>query len=85
MSDPQLFVPVHETACALSLCLFRTAAGKKTAVAFTSPLRVAKVLGTEQKWAQISERTLRGLISDLDVTGIVIDPAGMMTRPVRAA
>ncbi|WP_157249225.1 SAV_915 family protein [Nonomuraea typhae] len=80
MSDVPLFVPVHEGRYSSSLRLFRTAAGKRTAVAFTSPLRLARVLGSEQHWVRLSEPALRGMIRDLDVVGIVVDPAGTMAR-----
>ncbi|MEU6721846.1 SAV_915 family protein [Nonomuraea sp. NPDC046802] len=75
MSEPPLFVPVRERAGALSLRLFRTAAGARTAVAFTSPLRVAAVLGAGQQWVRLSEPALRSLIAGLDVAGILLDPA----------
>ncbi|GII65593.1 hypothetical protein Skr01_56780 [Sphaerisporangium krabiense] len=65
----------------MSLRLFRTAAGKKTAVAFSSPLALAKVLGAGHGWIRISEPALRRMLADLDVTGIVLDPAG--TLPAR--
>lgn len=81
LEDP-LYVPVNHGTLSLSLRLFRTASGKKTSVAFTSPLRLAKVLGTDQEWIRLSEPALRCMINDLDVVGIVIDPAGTMSRPV---
>ncbi|MFI6316732.1 SAV_915 family protein [Nonomuraea sp. NPDC050556] len=74
------FVPVRVGAVGTSLRLFRTASGKRTAVAFTSALRLAKVLGADQRWVRLSEQALRGMTSDLDVIGIVIDPAGTMDR-----
>ncbi|WP_326821680.1 hypothetical protein [Streptosporangium sp. NBC_01756] len=39
MSEPRLLVPVRVGTFAAALRLFRTAAGKRTAVAFSSPLR----------------------------------------------
>jgi hypothetical protein len=62
----------------MSLRLFRTAAGKRTAVAFSSPARLMRVLGTDQPWIRLGEPALRRLIEDLDVIGIVLDPAGTM-------
>ncbi|MFC4114495.1 SAV_915 family protein [Nonomuraea zeae] len=80
MSEPRLFVPVRAGAYATALRLFRTAAGKRTAVAFTSPLKLTKVLGTDQRWVVLTAPALRGMLAELDVIGIVIDPAGTMTR-----
>ncbi|MBO3748879.1 hypothetical protein J5X84_22605 [Streptosporangiaceae bacterium NEAU-GS5] len=80
ISDKALFVPVRDAGFGLSLRLFRTAGGERTAVAFTSPVRLATVLGTGQKWVRLGEPALRRLIEDLDVAGVVTDPAGVMTR-----
>ncbi|WP_248963193.1 SAV_915 family protein [Sphaerisporangium perillae] len=62
----------------MSLRLFRTAAGKRTAVAFSTPLALARVLGTEHRWIRLSETALRHMLTDVGVTGIVVDPAGTM-------
>ncbi|WP_214321874.1 SAV_915 family protein [Nonomuraea sediminis] len=85
MPEPRLFVPVRMGAYGSSLRLFRTASGKRTAVAFSSPVRLAKVLGTRQQWVQLTEPALRDMLTDLDVIGIVIDPAGTMSRITRGA
>ncbi|XVQ85923.1 SAV_915 family protein [Microbispora siamensis] len=81
LEDP-LYVPVRRSSFSLALRLFRTAAGKPTAVAFTSPLRLKKVLGGDQDWIRLSEPAPRSMIDDLGVIGIVIDPAGAMSRPI---
>ncbi|MEU7911658.1 SAV_915 family protein [Microbispora bryophytorum] len=81
LEDP-LYVPVRRSSFSLALRLFRTAAGKQTAVAFTSPLRLTKVLGSDQGWVRLSEPALRSMTKDLGVIGIVIDPAGTMSRPI---
>ena len=83
MPESRLFVPVRVGACASALRLFRTASGKRTAVAFSSPLRLAKVLGTDQQWVVLTAPALRGMLAELDVIGIVIDPAGTMARPAK--
>ncbi|MFI6903877.1 SAV_915 family protein [Nonomuraea sp. NPDC050394] len=80
-----LFVPVHQGRFSASLRLFRTASGKAIAVAFSSPLRLAAVLGSEQTWVRLSEPALRGMLRDLDVTGVVVDPAGVMARTTAGA
>ncbi|MER5627364.1 SAV_915 family protein [Streptosporangium sp. NPDC002544] len=85
MSEVPLFVPIWQGRFSVSLRLFRTAAGRKTAVAFSSALCLADVLGTEQQWMWLSEPALRGMIRDLDVIGIVIDPAGTMIPSVAGA
>ncbi|GIH52628.1 SseB protein N-terminal domain-containing protein [Microbispora rosea] len=81
LEDP-LYVPVRRSSFSLALRLFRTAAGTRTAVAFTSPLRLTKVLGSGQEWVRLSEPALRSMTDDLGVIGIVIDPAGVMSRPI---
>ncbi|MFD1936816.1 MULTISPECIES: SAV_915 family protein [Nonomuraea] len=80
-----LFVPVRQGRFSASLRLFRTVAGRKTAVGFTSPLRLAKALGSGQQWVRLSEPALRGMLKDLDVIGVVVDPAGTITRPSTGA
>ncbi|GII89171.1 hypothetical protein Ssi03_71610 [Sphaerisporangium siamense] len=80
-TDPLLVVPVRGSSV-VSLRLFRTVAGTKTAVAFSSPLTLAKVLGAGHRWIRLSEPALRHMLADLDVTGIVVDPAG--TLPAHA-
>ncbi|MBF8191529.1 SseB family protein [Nonomuraea sp. K274] len=79
MSEPRLCVPVKTGACSLTLRLFRTATGRRTAVAFTSPLRLARVLGPRQPWVLLTAPALRTMIAELDVIGIVTDPAGTMS------
>ncbi|MEU8270184.1 SAV_915 family protein [Sphaerisporangium sp. NPDC049002] len=76
MSDPLLVVPVREGEATVSLRLFRTAAGQRTAVAFTSPPVLARVLGAGQRWIRLSEPALRHMLADLGVAAIVVDPAG---------
>jgi hypothetical protein len=76
-----LFVPVHQGVCSRTLRLFRTETGRRTAVAFSSPARLMKVLGTGQPWIRLAEPPLRRLIDDLDIDGIVFDPTG--TAPAR--
>jgi hypothetical protein len=79
MSEVPLYVPVRESAFSMSLRLFRTDSGRRAA-AFSSPMRLAKVLGAGQRWIRLTEPALRRMIEDLDVAGIVIDPTGTTTR-----
>ncbi|MEU8277191.1 SAV_915 family protein [Microbispora bryophytorum] len=81
MIEDPLYVPVRQSGFSLALRLFRTAAGERTAVAFTSPLRLAKVLGGDQDWIRLSEPALRGMTNGLGAIGLVIDPTGAMSRP----
>ncbi|MFI6740215.1 SAV_915 family protein [Nonomuraea sp. NPDC050451] len=78
-----MFVPVRVGTCASTLRLFRTASGKRTAVAFSSALKPANVLGADQPWALLTAPALHSMIAGLDIIGIVIDPARTMTRPAK--
>jgi hypothetical protein len=78
ISDPPLLVPARSGGGVLGLRLFRTPAGNRTAVAFTSLDQLVKVLGDDHEWMWLCERALRGMVKDLGVIGIVIDPAGTM-------
>ncbi|WP_214109821.1 SAV_915 family protein [Acrocarpospora catenulata] len=79
MSDQPLFVPVKQGTVSASLRIFRTPSGARTAVAFSSPMRLATVLGADQHSVRLSEAALRGMLRELGITGIVVDPAGTMT------
>ncbi|MEO3856870.1 SAV_915 family protein [Acrocarpospora sp. B8E8] len=81
--DIPLFVPIRIGASFLSLRLFRTPSDTRTAVAFSSSARLAEVLGTEQPWTRISEYGLRGLLQDLGIVGLVVDPTATMVTPVQ--
>ncbi|GIH23862.1 hypothetical protein Aph01nite_21720 [Acrocarpospora phusangensis] len=83
MSDVPLFVPIHVGASFLSLRLFRTPGGARTAVAFSSSRRLTEVLGDGQPWTLLSEAGLRGMLRDIGVTGIVLDPAATVTPMAR--
>ncbi len=79
--DVPLFVPVRNSGCADALRVFRTPDGARTAVAFTSPVRLALVLGADQRWIRLCEPALRALLRDIGVTGIVLDPQATAARP----
>ncbi|RBQ21907.1 hypothetical protein DP939_04345 [Spongiactinospora rosea] len=76
MPAQPFYVPIRAGRVAAALRLFRTAAGDRTAVAFSSPARLTKVLGHDQNWIRLSEPALRRMLDGLDIAGIVIDPAG---------
>ncbi|MFC7645957.1 SAV_915 family protein [Streptosporangium lutulentum] len=69
-------MPVRSAGGVLGLRLFRTPAGDRTAVAFTSRDRLTKVLGGDQEWTWLCGRALRGMVEDLGGVGVVVDPAG---------
>ncbi|WP_111169843.1 SAV_915 family protein [Spongiactinospora gelatinilytica] len=76
MPAQPFYVPIRAGRVAAALRLFRTVAGERTAVAFSSPALLTKVLGSEQSWIRLSEPALRRMLDGLDIAGIVIDPAG---------
>jgi hypothetical protein len=80
-ADPLLVVPVREGETTVSLRLFRTVAGGRTAVAFTSPSALAGALGQGQSWIRLSEPALRQMLADVGVAAIVVDPAGTVPAP----
>jgi hypothetical protein len=77
-SESPLPLPVRSRHGTLALRLFRTPAGKRTAVAFSSREQLMEVLGEGHAWTRLSERVLREMVEGLDVAGIVIDPAGTL-------
>ncbi|GAB1821015.1 hypothetical protein HerbRD11066_41790 [Herbidospora sp. RD11066] len=79
--DVPLFVPVRNSGCADALRVFRTPDGARTAVAFTSPVRLARVLGPDQHWIRLCEPALRALVTDIGVHDLVIDPQAASTQP----
>ncbi|MEV7012607.1 SAV_915 family protein [Streptosporangium sp. NPDC051022] len=85
---PPLLVPVRAERGVLSLRLFRTQGGGRTAIAFTSRDRLVKVLGEGHAWMWLNERALREMVGNLDAVGVLIDPAGageLQNPGVRAA
>ncbi|MBD0690863.1 SAV_915 family protein, partial [Streptomyces sp. CBMA123] len=70
----QLLVPVRSGPLGHTARLFRTALGNRTAVAFTSPQRLAAVLGPDQPWIVLAEPALRALTEPLGVTTLTVDP-----------
>ncbi|GAA3070227.1 SAV_915 family protein [Streptosporangium carneum] len=80
-NDSPLLVPVRPGGGTLALRLFRTRAGERTAVAFTSRDRLVEALGDGHAWMWLDERALRGMVKDLGVVGIVVDPTGTVGGP----
>ncbi|MEU8974422.1 SAV_915 family protein [Streptomyces monashensis] len=77
-SDPTpagpLYVPVRPGPSGCAARLFRTPLGERTAVGFTSPLRLAATLGPGQPWIRLAEPALRALTAPLGVTALTVDP-----------
>ncbi|MFE1170968.1 SAV_915 family protein [Streptomyces sp. NPDC058773] len=69
-----LFVPVRSGPAGCTARLFRTPRGGRTAVAFTSPQRLAAALGGGQPWVRLSEPALRALAEPVGATALTIDP-----------
>ncbi|MCF3177515.1 MULTISPECIES: SAV_915 family protein [Streptomyces] len=69
-----LCVPVRSGPAGCTARLFRTPLGGRTAVGFTSPQRLAAVLGGGQPWVRLSEAALRALAEPVGVTVLTVDP-----------
>ncbi|MGA5560043.1 SAV_915 family protein [Streptomyces platensis] len=69
-----LFVPVRSGPAGCTARLFRTPLGCRTAVAFTSPQRLAAALGDGQPWVRLSEPALRALAEPVGATTLTVDP-----------
>ncbi|MFI5972847.1 SAV_915 family protein [Streptomyces sp. NPDC051452] len=77
-SDPSpagpLYVPVRPGPSGCAARLFRTPLGDRTAVGFTSALRLTATLGPDQAWVRLAEPALRALAAPLGVTTVTVDP-----------
>ncbi|MGG2461793.1 SAV_915 family protein [Streptomyces sp. RGM 3693] len=69
-----LFVPVRPGPAGCTARLFRTPLGGRTAVGFTSPQRLAEVLGSGQPWVRLSEPALRALAEPVGASTVTVDP-----------
>ncbi|MER6329895.1 SAV_915 family protein [Streptomyces sp. NPDC001034] len=82
-SDPSpagpLYVPVRPGPSGCAARLFRTLLGDRTAVGFTSALRLTTTLGADQAWIRLAEPALRALAAPLGVTTVTVDP--QLTAP----
>ncbi|MEU1015283.1 SAV_915 family protein [Streptomyces sp. NPDC005898] len=79
-----LYVPAWPGPAGRVARLFRTPVGERTAVAFTSVVRLSEALGPRQAWIRLSEPALRALVVPLGVRGILIDPP-LAAQPVGPA
>ncbi|WP_405019879.1 SseB family protein [Kitasatospora sp. NBC_00070] len=69
-----LHVPVRSTGAGFALRLFRQRDGSRCAVAFSSPDRLAALLGADQRSVPLAEAALRALAEPLGATALVVDP-----------
>lgn len=70
----RLYVPLRDAACGVSLRLFRDRGGARCAVGFTSPDRLAAVLGSGQRYYRLTEHAVRALARERGVTALIVDP-----------
>ncbi|MER6676756.1 SAV_915 family protein [Streptomyces sp. NPDC000983] len=76
-----LLVPVRPGPSGWTARLFRTPLGHRTAVGFTSELRLAVTLGPGQPWIRLAEPALRALTAPLGVTAVTVDPTFSAPAP----
>jgi len=79
--NERLYVPLHASACGVSLRLFRDRGGARCAVGFTSAQRLASVLGPQEPFYRLTEHAVRALAAERGVFALVVDP-GMAAAPV---
>ena len=70
----RLHVPLCDAACGVSLRLFRDRSGARCAVGFTSPDRLAAVLGPGQRYYRLTGHAVRALARERGVTALIVDP-----------
>ncbi|MGW3275812.1 SAV_915 family protein [Streptomyces kronopolitis] len=76
-----LYVPVRSGPANCTARLFRTPLGGRTAVGFTSPRRLAEVLGSGQPWVRLSEAALRALAEPVGARALTVDPGFVPETP----
>ncbi|MFD7641946.1 SAV_915 family protein [Kitasatospora sp. NPDC059795] len=70
----RLVVPVRPGPAGLTVRVFRTPLGDRTAVAFSGVPRLVAVLGPDQPWVVLAEPAVRALFAPLGVTALTVDP-----------
>ncbi|MFD9333853.1 SAV_915 family protein [Streptomyces sp. NPDC060028] len=74
-----LYVPVRPGGARVTVRMFRTPLGARTAVGFTSEGRLAATLGAAQPWIRLSQAALRSLAEPLGAATVTVDPT--LTAP----
>ncbi|MEU8590807.1 SAV_915 family protein [Streptomyces sp. NPDC048664] len=69
-----LFVPVRPGPAGFRARLFRTPAGGRTAVGFTTEARLRATLGPGQRWIRLAGPALHALTAPLGVRTLTVDP-----------
>ncbi|MEU9254089.1 SAV_915 family protein [Streptomyces sp. NPDC048270] len=77
-----LYVPARPGGAHVTVRLFRTPLGARTAVGFTGPDRLAATLGAGQPWIRLSAAALRAMAEPLGAALLTVDPA--LTAPAAA-
>ena len=77
----RLFVPLQDAACGVSLRLFRDRDGSRCAIGFTTTERLADVLGPQQRYYRLTERSVRELARERGACALIVDP-GLVAAPV---
>ncbi|MGK5642021.1 SAV_915 family protein [Streptomyces sp. URMC 126] len=77
--DAALYVPVRPCPVGFTLRVFRTPLGDRTAVAFSTPARLAACLGAHQPAVRLALPAVRALATPLGVTTVSVDP--QLTAP----
>ncbi|MEU9237029.1 SAV_915 family protein [Streptomyces subrutilus] len=77
-----LYVPARPGGAHVTVRLFRTPLGARTAVGFTSPDRLAATLGAAQPWIRLSASALRAMAEPLGAVLLTVDP--VLTAPAAA-
>ncbi|MEW1866861.1 MULTISPECIES: SAV_915 family protein [Streptomyces] len=86
LPDGPLYVPVRPEHGYFVTCFFRTPSGRRTAVAFTTSVRLLAALGRDHPWIRLSAAALRSLTAPLGCA-LTVDPRSTARplRPPRAA
>ncbi|GAA1933655.1 SAV_915 family protein [Kitasatospora viridis] len=79
--EPELVIPVRPGPAGLTLRLFRTPLGERTAVAFSTVERLGAALGPEQPWTTLCPTALRELAEPLGVALLTVDPQLVAPAP----
>ena len=59
----------------------RLATGERVGIAFTTKARLAGVMGADQPWIHLNDRTMKAMLAPLGVTRIQVDPSLVSASP----
>jgi hypothetical protein len=69
-----MVAPVRTVSGMASLRCGRLSTGERVGIAFTTEARLASVMGADQEWMHITERTMRTMLVPLGIQQIRVDP-----------